>query len=186
MSAQKLPPNATVLMSATAVDRALDRMAERIMVADVSQLALVGIRRRGVPLAQRLATRLQSAGHSPLVGELDITLYRDDLVEHAGGPLAHDSDIPFPVTGLRIVLVDDVFYTGRTALAALTAIADLGRPDRVELAVLIDRGYRELPLVTEIVGRKVTTERGEWVEVHVQEVDGYDAVLRYGTQPPKS
>ncbi|MCG0238291.1 MAG: bifunctional pyr operon transcriptional regulator/uracil phosphoribosyltransferase PyrR [Firmicutes bacterium] len=170
------------LMDAEGMRRALYRIAHEILEKNkgTENLALVGIRRRGVPLAQRLAAHIaRIEGTEVPVGMLDITLYRDDLSELSEWPQVQGTEIPFPVRGRRIVLVDDVLYTGRTARAALDALLDLGRPQVIQLAVLVDRGHRELPIRADYVGKNVPTSRKELVEVRVTEVDGEDAVLLF-------
>ncbi len=168
------------LMSASEINRTLVRLAHEVLekAGDPQNLVLIGIRRRGVPLARRLAAKLESIeGVSPPVGSLDIQLYRDDLSPVASQPILSATEIPFEVTGRHVLLVDDVLYTGRTVRAALNALFDHGRPGRVELLVLIDRGHRELPIEANYVGRKVETGRGGTVEVKLQEIDGEERVL---------
>jgi pyrimidine operon attenuation protein / uracil phosphoribosyltransferase len=150
-------------------------------------LTFVGIRSRGVPLAKRLAHRVaELAGTAPLpVGALDITLYRDDLTMIALHPIMKGTDIPFSIDGTSVVLVDDVLFTGRTVRAALQELIDLGRPDRIELAVLVDRGHRELPIRADYVGKTVTTARDENVQVLLQELDGADRVALLDRAPEK-
>jgi pyrimidine operon attenuation protein/uracil phosphoribosyltransferase len=170
----------TQLMSATEIDRTLQRLAHEIVerTPDLEQLALVGIRRRGVPLARRLAQNIAAIlGREVPVGSLDITLYRDDLSTVAPQPVVQASEIPFPVDGRDIVLVDDVLYTGRTTRAAMNGLFDLGRPRRVRLCVLIDRGHRELPIEASFVGRTVQTTEQEIIEVRLHEVDGEERVM---------
>lgn len=176
---EALTPKAEI-MDAAAMRRALVRIAHEVIEANkgVQDVALVGIRRRGVPLAQRLAEQIaQIEGHQCPVGLLDITLYRDDLTTIAYQPLVHKTEIPFDVTGKTIVLVDDVLYTGRTARAALDALIDHGRPGRIQLAVLVDRGHRELPIRADFVGKNVPTSKQEIVSVRVDEIDGEERVL---------
>ncbi len=168
------------VMDGPAVERALKRIAHEITERNkgAEDLALVGIRRRGVPLAQRLARYLRDfEGVEVPVGVLDITLYRDDLTTRGDQPLVYRTEIPFRLTGKRVVLVDDVLYTGRTVRAALDALMDLGRPAEIQLAVLVDRGHRELPIRADYVGKNLPTSRREQVEVKVEEVDGRDEVL---------
>ena len=167
------------VLEAPEVNRALRRIAHEILEATkgAEDLALVGIHTRGIPLAQRLSeliTRFE--GNRPELGQLDITLYRDDLTEQGRAPVVRETVIPFDVSGRRIVLVDDVLYTGRTARAALDALSDLGRPGRVYLAVLVDRGHRELPICPDFVGKNLPTSRKEVVKVKLVETDGEDAV----------
>lgn len=162
------------------IRRALTRIAHEIIERNkgTEDLVLVGIRRRGVPLAERLAERIrQIEGRSAPVGVLDITLYRDDLGSLARRPLVRSTAIPFPVSGKRVVLVDDVIFTGRTIRAALDAVIDLGRPKVIQLAVLIDRGHRELPIRADYIGKNVPTSRKETVSVRLQEIDGEDRVV---------
>ncbi len=176
------PAGPVQIMSASEIHRTLVRLTHEILEkkTDLDRLALVGIRRRGVPLAERLASKIQEIeGKSPPVGILDIQLYRDDLSLIAGQPVVNATEIPFPVTGLDVILVDDVLFTGRTARAALNALFDHGRPARVELLVLVDRGHRELPIEAQYVGRKVPTSREELVEVRLQEIDDEERVLRF-------
>ena len=169
------------IMDAQGMRRALTRVAHEILEKnpDTSGLALVGIRRRGEFLAQRLAALLKDIeGTEVLLGTLDITLYRDDLREV--GPdraTVQGTDIAFDVQQKHIILVDDVLYTGRTARAAMEAVIDRGRPAVIQLAVLVDRGHRELPIRADYVGKNVPTSRREQIAVMVEEVDGQDAVL---------
>ncbi len=170
---------AGVVMDATAMDRALTRMAHEVLEKHkgVDNLALVGIRSRGVPLAQRLAGKIRSIeGREVRVGVLDINLYRDDLTAIADHPVLRRTEIPFDVDGLKVVLVDDVLFTGRTIRAALDALIDLGRPRLIQLAVLVDRGHRELPIRADYVGKNVPTSLDQQVRVSVEEEDGRDAV----------
>ncbi len=162
-----------------AIDRALTRMAAEIVerAQGATELAIVGIRTRGVPLAGRLAAAIERIeGHAPVQGALDITLYRDDVAE-APRALVRSTDLPFDVTGRTIVLVDDVLYTGRTVRAALDALMDHGRPKAVRLAVLCDRGGRELPVRADYVGVTVDAKDDEKVIVQLVATDGLDRVL---------
>ena len=171
------------LMDAPAMDRALKRMAHEIIeqVPDPAGCVLVGIRRRGAPLAARLAALVGGfSGKTPAVGEADITFYRDDLTRLADAPRVSGAELPADVTGRTVILVDDVIYTGRTARAAMEAVMSRGRPARIRLAVLVDRGHRELPIRPDYVGKNVPTSHTERVSVRVTEVDGEDAVLLYG------
>lgn len=168
------------LMSASEIDRSLVRLAHEILerTEDLDKLALIGIRRRGVPLAQRLAQKISELEHREIpVGILDINLYRDDLTTVGVAPVLNATEINFPVTGKDIILTDDVLYTGRTVRAALDALFDHGRPARVQLLVLIDRGHRELPVEAQYVGRMVQTTSNEIIEVKFQEVDHIEKVL---------
>ena len=168
------------LMDAPRLTRTLARMAHEMAERhpDVSRAVLVGVRTRGVPLAQRLARMIGSAaGEAPVVGALDITLYRDDLTMIAAHPVLKGTDIPVSIDGRVVVLVDDVLYTGRTVRAALDELIDFGRPSRIELAVLVDRGHRELPIRADYAGKTLTTTRNEIVQVMLSEEDGSDRVL---------
>jgi pyrimidine operon attenuation protein/uracil phosphoribosyltransferase len=171
----------TRLCDAVEIARLLDAMAGRITEARCmgAPLRLVGVRSRGVPMAHRLADRLRPMlGEEVLVGAVDITLYRDDLGRASRWPVLRGTEIPFKVDGVEIVLVDDVLFTGRTVRAALNAICDLGRPACVRLAVLVDRGHRELPVQPDVVGLRVTTDRAEHVPVRVEPVDPTDEIVR--------
>ncbi|MDD2552987.1 MAG: bifunctional pyr operon transcriptional regulator/uracil phosphoribosyltransferase PyrR [Desulfotomaculaceae bacterium] len=162
------------------IRRSLTRIAHEIIERNkgTDGLALVGIRRRGVPLAGRLAERIMDIeGHRVPVGILDITLYRDDLTTLAHQPLVRSTEISFQVEGKIVVLVDDVIYTGRTIRAALGALIDLGRPKAIQLAVLIDRGHRELPIRADYIGKNVPTAKKEEISVRLQEIDGEERVV---------
>jgi pyrimidine operon attenuation protein / uracil phosphoribosyltransferase len=166
------------VMDPTALDRAITRIAHEVLEANkgAGGIALVGIVTRGAVLAQRLAARLHEIeGTEVPVGTLDISFYRDD-VGSSVHPEVHRTDIPFDPAGGTIVLVDDVLFTGRTIRAALDAIMDYGRPECIQLAVLVDRGHRELPIRADYVGKNVPTSRKERVKVSLVEVDGRDAV----------
>jgi len=168
------------LMSATEIDRTLQRLAHEIVERSggTDDLVLVGIRRRGVPLAQRLAGVIKGfSGKQIPVGSLDITLYRDDLSTIAPQPVVHASEIPFAVDGKVLILIDDVLYTGRTIRAAMNGLFDLGRPRRIQLCVLIDRGHRELPIEATFVGRNVQTSDREIIEVRLNEIDKEERVV---------
>jgi len=171
-----------VLMDADRMARTLTRIAHEIVERNrgLADVALVGIRTRGVPLATRLAANLrQVAGDDVPVGALDITLYRDDLMRNPVGPqpLVRSTEIPFSIDDRRILLVDDVLYTGRTIRAALDALIDFGRPNAIQLVVLVDRGHRELPIKADYVGKNLPTSREESVQVRLQETDGTDEVI---------
>lgn len=169
-----------ILLNRTDIRRALTRIAHEIAERNqgTADLVLVGMRTRGVPLARRLARILAEVEGRPVpVGELDVTLYRDDLALRGLRPTLQQTDIPVDITGKVVVLVDDVLYTGRTVRAALDALMDFGRPRRVQLAVLVDRGHRELPIRADYVGKNVPTSRREEVQVRLEEVDGTDEVL---------
>jgi pyrimidine operon attenuation protein/uracil phosphoribosyltransferase len=168
------------LMSASEIDRTMVRLAHEVLekTEDLDKLAFIGIRRRGVPLAQRLAKKITSLESREVpVGVLDINLYRDDLSTVGVQPVVNATEISFPVTGKDIILFDDVLYTGRTIRAALDALFDHGRPARVQLCVLIDRGHRELPIEARYVGRMVQTTQNEIIEVKFHEIDDTEKVL---------
>jgi pyrimidine operon attenuation protein / uracil phosphoribosyltransferase len=162
------------------ISRSLMRIAHEILEKNkgIQDLCLLGIRNRGAHLAKRLAVCIQQIENaSPLVGILDITLYRDDLTLIATQPVVHKTEIDFDISGKNVVLVDDVLYTGRTIRAALDALIDLGRPKTIQLAVLIDRGHRELPIRADFVGKNIPTAKNETVDVKLEEVDGKDEVI---------
>lgn len=168
------------VLDARAIGRSLNRIAHEILERNksVADLGMVGIRTRGVPLARRLSEALARIGdEEPFTGILDINLYRDDLSLGGDRPVLRKTEIPFDVDGRRIVLVDDVLFTGRTIRAALDGLTDLGRPRMIQLAVLVDRGHRELPIRADFVGKNVPTSRRESVEVRLREVDGVDEVV---------
>jgi pyrimidine operon attenuation protein/uracil phosphoribosyltransferase len=168
------------LMSASEIDRTLVRLAHEILerTADLDNLVFIGIRRRGVPLAQRLARKIEALERRTVpVGILDINLYRDDLSTVSTQPVVSGTEIPFSIVGKDVILMDDVLYTGRTIRAALDALFDHGRPARVQLLVLIDRGHRELPIEAQFVGRRVQTTSIEIIEVKFNEIDSIEKVL---------
>jgi pyrimidine operon attenuation protein / uracil phosphoribosyltransferase len=168
------------VMDATGITRTLSRLALQIVERNsgTSDLLLVGIRRRGVPLAERLADIIaQLEGQRPPTGQLDITLYRDDLSTVGPRPIVNKTEIPGDITNRAIVLVDDVLYTGRTIRAALDELVDFGRPRRVELAVLIDRGHRELPIQADYVGKYLQTTDAEIVKVMLTDYDEQEQVV---------
>jgi pyrimidine operon attenuation protein/uracil phosphoribosyltransferase len=174
------------LLDADALSRTLTRIAHEIIEAnpELDDVALVGIQTRGVPLAQRLARLIEDrAGIAPELGAVDITFYRDDVSVRGGEaplaaqPLVRATQLDFPLDGRTVVLVDDVLYTGRTIRAAIEALFDYGRPARVQLAVLVDRGHRELPIRPDYVGKNLPTSRTERIQVQLVEVDEVDAVL---------
>jgi pyrimidine operon attenuation protein / uracil phosphoribosyltransferase len=168
------------VMSATEMDRTVQRLAHEIVekTGGTKDLALIGIRRRGVPLAQRIASAIRGSEKADVpVGTLDITLYRDDLSKIAAQPVLHSSEIPFGVDDKDLVLVDDVLYTGRTVRAAMNGLFDLGRPQRIRLCVLIDRGHRELPIEAAFVGRRIETSDTEIIEVRLNEIDSQERVM---------
>src|SRR5512144_1788789 len=167
------------IMTADEIRRATIRISHEIVEkqAGTAGLALIGIQRRGVPLARRIAASIaEHEGVSLPVGALDITFYRDDLSMVAQQPVVKGTELPTGIDGKTIVLVDDVLYTGRTIRAAMDALVDFGRPQAIRLAVLVDRGHRELPIRADHVGKNVPTSREELVRGHVEEVDGLDEV----------
>src|SRR2546426_5083730 len=168
------------LMSAPEIDRTLQRLAHEIVEKSggTKNLALIGIVRRGVPLARRIAQAMRGIdGVDVPVGVLDITLYRDDLSKVAPQAVLESSDIPFGVDDMDLVLMDDVLYTGRTIRAAMNGLFDLGRPRRIRLCVLIDRGHREMPIEAQFIGRTVQTSDTEIIEVRLHEVDSEERVM---------
>lgn len=168
------------LLDEAAMSRALTRIAHEVIEANqgVDGLYIVGIRTRGVPLANRLQKLIESIENTSIpVGTLDITLYRDDLTTIAQQPVVRKTELPHSIDGKTVVLVDDVLYTGRTVRAALDALMDLGRPARIQLAVVIDRGHRELPIRADFVGKNVPTAKAEQVQVQLAEIDGDDGVF---------
>lgn len=174
-----------VVMTAKDMDRCLEQIASKILkqVSAVDDVIFVGIRSRGVPLAERLAQLCgKKRGAALPVGLLDINLYRDDLSEVDHHPVVKRTELPGSISGKGIILVDDVLYTGRTIRAALDALVDFGRPRFVQLAVLIDRGWRELPIQPEYVGKVIETTAGENVHVQLQETDGENQVVVYQQQ----
>ena len=171
----------SIALDADRMGRTLTRIAHEILERNrgVEELALVGIRTRGVPIAKRLAKAIHEInGHEVPTGALDITLYRDDLMRTAVGaqPVIRKTEIPFSIDDRRILLVDDVLYTGRTIRAALDALIDFGRPKAIQLVVLVDRGHRELPIKADYVGKNLPTSLSQSVQVHLVEVDGRDQV----------
>ena len=170
-----------VVMDAERIARALTRIAHEILERNrgLADIALVGVRSRGVPIAQRVARDIHAVtGEHVAVGALDITLYRDDLMRAAVGPqpLVRKTEIPFSIDDRTIILVDDVLYTGRTTRAALDALIDFGRPKAIQLVVLVDRGHRELPIKADYVGKNLPTALDESVQVRLLELDGVDEV----------
>jgi pyrimidine operon attenuation protein/uracil phosphoribosyltransferase len=173
------------VMDADRMSRALTRIAHEILERNrgLDDLALVGIRTRGVPIARRIARALKEInGDDVPTGALDITLYRDDLMRHAVGPqpLVRRTEIPFSIDDRKILLVDDVLYTGRTIRAALDALIDFGRPRAIQLIVLVDRGHRELPIKADYVGKNLPTSSKQSVQVRLQEIDGTDEIVIEG------
>jgi pyrimidine operon attenuation protein/uracil phosphoribosyltransferase len=171
----------SIVMDADRMARSLTRIAHEILERNrgIEELALVGIRARGVPLARRLAKIIGEVGGVEVpTGALDITLYRDDLMRHTVGaqPVVRSTEIAFSIDDKSILLVDDVLYTGRTIRAALDALIEFGRPKTIQLAVLVDRGHRELPIKADYVGKNLPTSPAQSVQVHLAEIDGRDAV----------
>jgi len=169
-----------ILLDKQDINRSLTRIAHEIWERNrgMENLVLIGIRRHGVPIAQRLSQKLKEiAGITIPVGALDITLYRDDLSEIDSQPVLKKTEIPFSIKGTRVILCDDVLYTGRTIRAALDGIIDLGRPMSIQLAVLVDRGHRELPIQANYVGKNIPTTSDEFIEVFLEEDDAMDQVL---------
>ena len=184
-----VPVQGKSVLDAEALGRTLSRIAHEIIEGnpELADLALVGIQTRGVPLAQRLARLIEErSGTAPALGAVDITFHRDDVMVRAGEaplapqPLVRATSLDFPLDGRTVVLVDDVLYTGRTIHAAIDALFDYGRPERVQLAVLVDRGHRELPIRPDYVGKNLPTARDERIQVQLVEVDEVDAVLLVG------
>jgi pyrimidine operon attenuation protein/uracil phosphoribosyltransferase len=180
------PETGKVLLDAEALSRTLSRIAHEIIEGnpELDEVALVGIQTRGVPLAQRLARLIEErAGEAPQLGAVDITFYRDDVHVRGGEaplhaqPIVRETLLDFPLEGRTVVLVDDVLYTGRTIRAAIEALFDYGRPARVQLAVLVDRGHRELPIRPDYVGKNLPTSRNERIQVQLLEIDEIDSVL---------
>ncbi len=174
-----------VVMDADRIGRTLTRIAHEIVERNkgVEDLALIGVRRRGVPIAKRIARTLREiTGHDVPTGALDITLYRDDLMRHAVGPqpVVRRTEIQFSIDNRKILLVDDVLYTGRTTRAALDALIDFGRPKAIQLIVLVDRGHRELPIKADYVGKNLPTSLKQSIQVRLQEIDGADEVVIEG------
>lgn len=168
------------LMTGSEIDRTLVRLAHEVIdkSASTGNVAIVGIHRRGAVLGERLADKIEQLEGRPMpCGSLDITLYRDDLTTVADKPVIHGTDIPFSITDLDVILVDDVLYTGRTTRAALDALFDKGRPRTVRLCTLIDRGHRELPIEARFVGKFVETTDNEIIEVKLEPIDGEERVL---------
>jgi len=170
----------TELMDAKALDRALTRIAHEIIERNkgVEDVVLIGIKTRGIILAERLREKIKNIeGNELPTGSLDITSYRDDIKHLKDVPLKNTTNINFDITGKKVVLVDDVLYTGRTVRAAMDALIDIGRPLNIQLAVLIDRGHREFPIRADYVGKNVPTSRSEMIIVNVREEDNVDGVL---------
>ncbi len=167
------------LMDEKAIARAITRISHEIIEKNkgVEDIILIGVKTRGVPIANRIATRIeQIEGHKVATGEMDITLYRDDLKEIQEEPVINSTNIGTDINDKIVVLVDDVLYTGRTVRSALNALMDIGRPKSIQLAVLVDRGHRELPIRADYVGKNVPTSKQEIISVELLEVDGNDSV----------
>jgi pyrimidine operon attenuation protein/uracil phosphoribosyltransferase len=184
------PIQGKTVLDAEALGRTLSRIAHEIIEGNpsVDDVALVGIQTRGVPLAQRLARLIEErASTAPALGAVDITFHRDDVMVRAGEaplapqPLVRATSLDFPLDGRTVILVDDVLYTGRTIRAAIETLFEYGRPERVQLAVLVDRGHRELPIRPDYVGKNLPTARDERIQVQLVEVDEVDAVLLVGS-----
>jgi pyrimidine operon attenuation protein/uracil phosphoribosyltransferase len=176
----------TVLVDTQGFDRTLTRLAHEIVERNrgTADLAIVGMQTRGVFLAKRLAEKIQAAeGIGIPLGTLDATLYRDDFRTRLKHPKAQITDIPFDIYDMNLILVDDVLYTGRTVRAALDALMDFGRPRRIQLAVLVDRGHREMPIRPDFIGKNIPTSMNEEVRVRMNEIDGEDAVLLVEVTP---
>ena len=170
------------IMTEQELQRALTRIAHEIIERNkgADNLAMVGVHTRGVPIASRLAKLIGSfEDQEPAIGKLDITLYRDDLSEISVQPIVRKTEVPFDINNMNIVLCDDVLYTGRTSRAALDALVDIGRPSIIQLAVLVDRGHRELPIRADYVGKNLPTSKQEVVKVKLESVDGEDGVDLY-------
>ena len=166
------------VLDADQIQRAITRIAHEIMESAESEVRLIGIRTRGVPMAERLTRAVRDAGGPELpLGTLDINLYRDDLTAVAAQPVVRPTELGFPLDGTVVILVDDVLYTGRTTRAALDALVDFGRPRKIQLAVMVDRGHRELPIRADYVGKNIPTAQDEKIRVRFTETDGVDDVL---------
>ncbi|SHJ57749.1 bifunctional pyr operon transcriptional regulator/uracil phosphoribosyltransferase PyrR [Tepidibacter formicigenes] len=167
------------LMDEKAIGRAITRISHEIIEKNkgIEDVVLVGIKTRGVPLANRIGKKIESIeGKNVNVGEIDITLYRDDLTKEDLNPIVHGSNIDFDINDKKVILVDDVLYTGRTVRAAMDAVMDIGRPKAIQLAVLVDRGHKELPIRADYVGKNVPTSKSEIISVNLNEIDGQDYV----------
>jgi pyrimidine operon attenuation protein / uracil phosphoribosyltransferase len=189
MRQHAVTPAGRVLLDGEAIERTLSRIAHEIIERndDLATVALVGIHTRGVPIAQRLRRLIdERAGYELELGQLDITFHRDDVLVRAGNaprraqPLVRDTKLDFDLEGMTVILVDDVLYTGRTIRAAIDALFEYGRPERVQLAVLADRGHRELPIRPDYVGKNLPTSREERVQVQLLEIDELDRVVLVG------
>jgi len=175
----------TQILDEKGIQRSLTRIAHEIVEKNkgTANVVLVGIRRRGVPLAERLALLIgEIEGVKPPIGKLDITLYRDDLTALGDQPIVHGTDMPGDIAGKKIILVDDVLYTGRTIRAAMDALIDMGRPQSIQLAVLVDRGHRELPIRADYIGKNVPTAKKEVIHVNLREIDQDENVIIAATR----
>ncbi|GIV08203.1 MAG: bifunctional protein PyrR [Fimbriimonadales bacterium] len=182
-----MEPNEVVVMDAEDMRRAITRIAHEILERNrgAKDLVVIGIQRRGAPVARRLALAIsQIEGVGVPCGSVDITPFRDDVERKAGALTRSQTEVPFPITDKRVVLVDEVIYTGRTVRAALEAIMQLGRPANIQLAALIDRGHRELPIRPDYVGKNLPTSRSEFVLVELMELEGRDRVVLRKAAPP--
>jgi len=162
------------------IDRVLTRLAHEILEKNKGSkdVVLVGIKTRGVPLAKRIAKKIENIENKVVAcGELDITLYRDDLSQISSQPIVHNTEIPFDINDKIVILVDDVIYTGRTVRSAMDALIDLGRPSAIQLAVLVDRGHREVPIRADFVGKNIPTSKKEIIEVRLNEIDESDEIV---------
>lgn len=170
----------TKILDKDSIAKTLERLAHEIIEKNkpIEEIVIVGIKNRGAYLGERLACKIEKlSGNRPPVGALDITLYRDDLTQVSEQPVVHATEIDFGIDGKNVILVDDVLYTGRTIRCALDALIDFGRPSKIQLAVLVDRGHRELPIRADYVGKNVPTNSKEVVEVRLDEADGKDEVV---------
>ncbi|RBP37253.1 bifunctional pyr operon transcriptional regulator/uracil phosphoribosyltransferase PyrR [Garciella nitratireducens] len=171
-----------MILDEGAIRRAITRISHEILEKNkgIDNLVLIGIHTRGIPIANRIAKQIEKIeGKAPMIGELDITLYRDDLSTIAKLPVLNGTKIDFDINDKKVILVDDVLYTGRTVRAALDALLDLGRPEFIQLMILVDRGHRELPIRADYVGKNVPTSQREIVKVNLKEIDGKDFVAIY-------
>ncbi|MFN2362695.1 MAG: bifunctional pyr operon transcriptional regulator/uracil phosphoribosyltransferase PyrR [Halarsenatibacteraceae bacterium] len=162
------------------IDRVITRIAHEILEKNrgSKNVVLVGIKTRGVPLAKRIAKKIEEIENKVIsCGELDITLYRDDLSQISSQPIVHNTEIPFDINEKIVILVDDVIYTGRTARSAMDALIDLGRPGAIQLAVLVDRGHREVPIRADFVGKNIPTSKNEIIEVKLDEIDDKEEIV---------
>ena len=169
-----------IVIDAEGLQRTITRLAHEIIERNhgVGSIAIVGVRTRGATIAERLVKKIEEIENRPVpLGILDITLYRDDFRRRMKQPVVQVTDIPFDIDGINVILVDDVLFTGRTSRAALDALMDFGRPASVQLAVLVDRGHRELPIRADYIGKSIPTSIGEEIQVRFQETDGEDCVL---------